>query len=160
MTTNTGAQVHEVAALTQAGLLNGVSTLSASRGLLVLSDSINGTIWLLNTGTGAIETLATNVTIDDFAIDVGDGYAYLAGSALNSPLRVHLEGGEAEAVYGRVNETVLPGPTSVAIGRMGAEKGKAFVTTNYGLLAPVRGVYREVGELLRLVLVGDVDFNV
>jgi hypothetical protein len=192
---NTGAVIHEVAALTTAGLLNGMSTLSASLGLLVLADSVYGTIWLVDTKTGnysillqepemappagqllgingvrvlppkngndtvyiyfdntgaetfhrvplslstlgklgklgPVETLFSGYAIDDFALDEESGNAYLAGGAVNSLLKVGLEGGEVETVYGGVNETVLLAPTSVALGKIWNEKGTAFVTTS------------------------------
>jgi hypothetical protein len=189
---NTGAVIHEAVALTSAGLLNGMGTLSASRGLVVLADSANGAIWLVNTKTGnysillqepemappagqllgingvrvlppkngndtvyiyfdntgtetfhrvplslstleklgPAETLFSGYAIDDFALDGESGNAYLAGGAVNSLLKVGLEGGEVETIYGGVNETVLLAPTSVALGKGWKEKGLVFVTTS------------------------------
>lgn len=205
---NTGATVKEIAALTPAGLLNGMSTLDASKGLIVLADSVQGAIWLVDVHTGnysillqeqemvppkgqmlgingvrvlpprgdtayiyfdnqgaatfhripislstlqklgPVETLASNVTVDDFALDEKNGNAYLAGSAVNSLLKVPLTGGVVEALYGGLNETVLPGPTSVAVGKGWGEKGTVFVTTNGGLLAPVNGYFKEGGKVV------------
>lgn len=169
--------VHEVAALTTAGFLNGMSTLSASDGLIILSDSVYCAIWLVDTKTGnysevltekeiappnsqslgingvralphshdtayiyfdntgnqtfyrvpfsistlqkvgEVELLAEGFAIDDFALDGESGFAYLASPGVNSLLKVELSGGEAETLYGGLNETVLPGPTSVVVGR-------------------------------------------
>jgi hypothetical protein len=207
-TLNAGAVVKEIAALTTAGLLNGMSTLDALKGLVVLADSVEGAIWLVdvNTGdyskllqepemappagqilgingirvlppsgdtayiyfdnqgaatfyrvpislstlqkTGPVETLASNVTIDDFALDEENKKAYLAGSAVNSLLKISLNGGNVETVYGGLNETVLAGPTSVAVGKSWGEKGKLFVTTNGGFLAPVNGYFQEGGKVV------------
>jgi len=97
---------------------------------------------------GPVETLASNVTIDDFALDERGGNAYLAGSAVNSLLKVPLDGGNVETVYGGLNETVLAGPTSVAVGKGWGEKDKVFVTTNGGYLAPVNGDFQEGGKVV------------
>jgi hypothetical protein len=190
--TNTGAAVHQVAALTSAGLLNGMSTLSASQDLIILADSVYGAIWLVDTKTGnfsillqepemapptgqlldingvrvlsptkgndtvyiyfdndgaktfyrvpfslstmqklgPVETLFSGYAVDDFALDERSGSAYLAGSSENSLLRVSLDGGEVESIYGGVNDTILLAPTSVALGRGWDEKGFVYVTTS------------------------------
>ncbi|KAE9380752.1 hypothetical protein N431DRAFT_433016 [Stipitochalara longipes BDJ] len=197
--TNTGASIHQLAALPSAGLLNGLSTLSTAQNLLVLADSIYGAIWLLNTQTGAssillqepemlpppgatlgingvrvlpgkkgddtvyiyfsntgsetlyrvpvsvsrlekvgpVETLVTGFAVDDFALDEETGKAYLAGGSVNELLKVGLEGGEVEVVYGGVNETGLVAPTSVAVGRGPGEEGVLFVTTQKGRVVAV-----------------------
>lgn len=185
-----------------------MSTLSASKSLIILADSVEGAIWLVDVNTGnysillqepemappagqllgingvrvlppksdttyiyfdnqgaatfhripvslstlqklgSVETLASNVTIDDFALDEENGNAYLAGSAVNSLLKVPLDGGNVETVYGGLNETVLAGPTSVAVGKGWGEKGKVFVTTNRGYLAPVNGNFQGGGKVV------------
>jgi hypothetical protein len=218
-TFNTGSVIKEVTALTQASLLNGMSTLSTSQGLLLAADSVKGALWLVDTtsstyslllqepemappnspglvlgingvhvlplssnedivyiyfdnqGTstfyrllfslskmqkiGNVEIVKGNVTVDDFALDVEGGVAYLAGSADNALLRVGIDGGEVEILYGGLNETALPGPTSVAIGRGsgGGKGGTVYVTTNGGLLAPVNGNFTEGGKVVAV----DVD---
>jgi len=208
---NTGATTKEVSALTQASLLNGMSTFDVSKDLVIVSDSIKGAVWVVNvqtgdykillqepemappanknsvlgingvrvlpsgdiaqiyfsnTGTatfyrvpvsrstlqktGPVEVVASDVVVDDFALDIKDGNAYLAGAADNALLRVPLKGGDVETIYGGVNETVLPGPTSVVVGRGWSEKGMLYVTTNGGLMAPVNGNYTEGGKVVEV----------
>lgn len=79
---------------------------------------------------GPVETLFSGYTVDDFTLDERSGNAYLAGSAENSLLKISLEGGEVETIYGGVNETILLAPTSVALGRGRDEKGFVYVTTS------------------------------
>ncbi|EPE25393.1 NHL repeat-containing protein [Glarea lozoyensis ATCC 20868] len=91
---------------------------------------------------GDVEILARNVTVDDFALDVRRGVAWLAGSAMNALLKVGLAGGEVEVVVGGGDGGVLPGPTSVAVG----EGGEVFVSTS----GRVDGVVVEGGKVVRV----------
>lgn len=212
---NTGAKVHEVILIPEAGLLNGLSTLSAKKGLIVAADSLNGYIWLIDVNTGAysiliqgpelekpgtsfalginglrvlspsshkndtawiyfdnqakatfnripvslstlsptgpIQNLASNITADDFALDPEKGFAYLAVAGSNSIFRVPLEGGIPEYVFGGLNSTVIPNPSSVAVARGwgGVEiESRIYVTTTGGLEAPINGTYREGGKVV------------
>jgi hypothetical protein len=211
---NTGAKVHEVVLIPEAGLLNGLSTLSAEKGQIIAADSINGCIWLVNVNTetysifiqgpelkgtsglgingirvfplpdceegndtawiyfdntskatfnripislstlsitGPIETLATNIAPDDFALDSDKGFAYLAVADSNSIFRVPLDGGNPERVFGDLNSTVIPNPSSVAVGRgWGGEeiRSRIYVTTTGGLEAPINGTYRDSGKVV------------
>jgi hypothetical protein len=81
------------------------------------------------TKSGPVEILNDNVTVDDFTLDPERGVAWLAGSAENTLLRIPLGGGEVTEVFGNVNSTLLPGPTSVALGR-GRGQGEVYVTTS------------------------------
>jgi hypothetical protein len=87
------------------------------------------------------------LTTDDFALDPDEGVAYLACQA-NQILRVPLAGGEAVDVLGGLNETVVAGPTSVALARGEGCDGRFYVTTNGGLLAKVNGTYTEGGKVV------------
>ena len=97
---------------------------------------------------GSIEILETTYGPDDFALDEEAGFVYFADGPLNSVLRIPLGGGEVETVIGGENSTVLPGPTSVAVGRGVSEKGWIFITTNGGYQNPVNGTYVEGGKVL------------
>jgi hypothetical protein len=55
-----GATITKVADLPTAGFLNGMTTLNENTGLVVIADSLNGTVYTLNVNTGTYE-----VTIDD-----------------------------------------------------------------------------------------------
>ncbi|KAN0120151.1 hypothetical protein V8E51_002359 [Hyaloscypha variabilis] len=54
---NTGATISLLTSLPSAGLLNGLTTLSAPLGLLLAADSIHGAIWLINASTGTSSIL-------------------------------------------------------------------------------------------------------
>jgi hypothetical protein len=211
---NTGAIISPIAELPQAGLLNGMTTLDVSKGLVIMADSTEGAIWILNVKTGtysillqtpemappaaggplalgingvrlhrsgdtatiyfsnqgagifyrfplSISTLKptgpivpvkTDVVVDDFALDVERGVAYLASSNQNAVLQQPLDGGDYSILLGGTNSTELPGPTSVALGRGGGEKGVIYVTTNGGLLAPINGTYSEGGKVVAIEL--------
>lgn len=211
---NTGAVVKAVAALPKIQFGNGMSTLDASKNLVVISDSAAGAVWLLNvqTGdyrillqeqemvppkiasgfslgingirvlpstadevyiyfdntnghlfcrvplslstlnkTGPVEVLANltlqGLTTDDFALDPEEGVAYLAGQQ-NQLLRVPLGGGKAVDVLGGLNQSVIAGPTSVALARGDGCEGTIYVTTNGGILNPVNGTYTEGGKVV------------
>lgn len=191
-----------------------MTTLDASKNLVVIADSIMGAVWLLNvqtgvysillqehemvpppsTGgvslgingvrvlskdadtvyiyfdntdahlfcrvpfslsslskTGPVETLANltsqGLSTDDFALDEQEGFAYLACQQ-NQVLRIPLEGGEVVNVLGGLNQTVVAGPTSVALARGDGCDGMIYVTTNGGLFSPVNGTYTEGGKVV------------
>ncbi|CZR52396.1 uncharacterized protein PAC_02273 [Phialocephala subalpina] len=193
--TNTGVKIFEVVLIKESGLLNGLSTLSAEKGLIVAADSVNGYLWIINVNTGiysillqgpelenpgpgfalgingvrvlpyeeedtawvyfdnqakstfhrvlvsldtlrntsAIETLATNITADDFTLDPETGYAYLAAGTVNQIFRVPLEGGAPEHVLGGLNSSVVVNPTSLAVAREGGvELGNRLCITTTG----------------------------
>ncbi|KUJ12493.1 uncharacterized protein LY89DRAFT_542018, partial [Mollisia scopiformis] len=207
--TNTGAKIHQVVLIPESDLLNGLSTLSPEKGLIVAADSFKGVIWLINVNTGAysilfqdpalaptspepsglsvngirvlppsahnndtawiyfdntakatfnrvpislsalkataaVQQLASNISIDDFALDPERGYAYVAAGAINQVFRIPLEGGTPEYVFGGLNSTVIPNPTSVAV----AGEGRIYVTTTGGIESPVNGTYREGGKVV------------
>lgn len=76
---------------------------------------------------------------------------YLAVAASNSVFRVPLEGGMPEFVFGGLNSTVIPNPSSVAVvrGRRGREVGRRiYVATTGGLEIPVNGTYTEGGKVV------------
>lgn len=213
--TNTGAVIKNVTDVPKVSFSNGMSTLDASKNLVVIADSIAGALWVLNVKTGEyrillqeqemvapavssgfslgingvrvlpssssdeayiyfdntnahlfcrvplslstlkktspVEILAnltsSGLTTDDFALDPDEGVAYLACQA-NQILRVPLAGGEAVDVLGGLNETVVAGPTSVALARGEGCDGRFYVTTNGGLLAKVNGTYTEGGKVV------------
>ncbi|KAL2069483.1 hypothetical protein VTL71DRAFT_14162 [Oculimacula yallundae] len=220
--TNTGALISQIISIPESPFLNGLTTLSASRGLLLASGSIDGKVWVIdvknktsrilaqgtafesppgsrfagvngirvlergdgygkekeedikevhfsNQGTATFscfnvsistltatspEVLHTGFVIDDFALGFsGSGrqrkeVAY-AASRENELLKVPLRGGgEIQVLYGDLNETVLPGPTSVVLGREG-EDGSVFVGTNGGLNGPVNGIFVEGGKIVK-----------
>lgn len=208
----------------EAPFLNGLTTLSASRGLLLASASLDGKIWLIDaqkrtsrvlvegeafeapanatySGVNGVRVLPTSgrgswehghggygkdkdvkevyfsnqgaatfsrfsvnmktlktskpeivhrgMVIDDFALDAEKGIAWVAGRE-NEVVKIPLYGGQAEVVYGGLNEAKLAGPTSVVLGRGRNEKGKIFVSTNGGLNGPVNGVFVEGGKVVEL----------
>lgn len=96
--------------------------------------------------TGPVEILANltsqGLTTDDFALDPQHDIAYLACQQ-NQILRVPLGGGDVVSVLGGLNQTVVEGPTSVAVGRGCWCEGSIYVTTNGGLQMPVNGTYTE-----------------
>jgi len=104
------------------------------------------------TKAGPVETLFSGRSADDFALDVQQGVAYLASGTENAVFRVSLQGGPVTTVLGGVNDTMVEGATSVALGRGLLEEGWAYVSTNGGLLAPVNGV--DVGGRLVAVNIG------
>jgi hypothetical protein len=79
---------------------------------------------------GEVELLVDDFAIDDFALDGKTSFVYLASPGVNALLKTGLSGGEVETLYGVLNETVLPGPTSVAVGRVWGEKGWVYVTSS------------------------------
>jgi hypothetical protein len=121
--------------------INGVRVLPPSKG--------NDTVYIYFSNTGAstfhrvpvslstlqklgpVETLFSGFAIDDFALDEERGNAYFAGGERNALLKVALDGGEVQTVYGG-SGTELVAPTSVALGRTWGEKGNVFVTTHKG----------------------------
>lgn len=98
---------------------------------------------------GPVETVKTNVSIDDFALDGQKGIAYLASGGENAVFKLALEDGSLETVVGGLNSTAVPGPTSVVLGR-GKERDSIFVTTNGAVLAPVNGTYSEGGKVVEV----------
>lgn len=101
---------------------------------------------------GPVETVKANVSIDDFALDGEKCVAYLASGAENAVFTLGLEDGSLETVAGGLNETTVPGPTSVVLGR-GQEKDSIFVTNNGAVLAPVGGIYSEGGKVVEVEVV-------
>jgi hypothetical protein len=101
--------------------------------------------------TGPVEILANLTTMglktDDFALDPKEDVAYLACQQ-NQILRIPLGGGPAVNVLGGLNETVVAGPTSVAIARGRDCEGSFYVTTNGGTLEPINGTYTEGGKVV------------
>ncbi len=95
---------------------------------------------------GPVEVVKSGVVVDDFALDAEKGVAFLAGGAVNSLLKLGLYDGSLETLFGGVNETVLPGPTSVALG-VGGENNIAYITTDGGLMKSVNG-YVEGGKVM------------
>jgi hypothetical protein len=212
---NTGAVVKKVADVPKIRFGNGLTTLDASKNLVIIADSIAGAVWVLNiqTGeyrillqepemipppssgppigingvrvlpsssssgnvyiyfdntnahlfcriplslstlqkTGPVQVLANltsqGLTTDDFALDQAEGVAYVAGQQ-NQILQIPLEGGPAVDVLGGLDQTVVAGPTSVALARGQGSEGTIYVTTNGGLLSPVNGTYTEGGKVL------------
>jgi hypothetical protein len=198
--TPTSVSIKQTASFAHGGLINGLSTLSVSRGLIIAADSTFGIIWLVNIHTGAVsillqepemappanatigiginglhilprlktpdivdiyfdntdtmnfyrvpislstlkktgpvENIKSAVTIDDFALDGEKGVAYLASGSSNAVFRLGLEDGSLETVVGGLNSTIVPGPTSVVLGK-GKEKGNIFVTTDDGKVVQV-----------------------
>jgi hypothetical protein len=100
--------------------------------------------------TGPIVPVKTDVVVDDFALDVERGVAYLASSNQNAVLKQPLDGGDYSILLGGTNSTELPGPTSVGLGRGKGENGTIYVTTNGGLLAPINGTYTEGGKVVAI----------
>lgn len=191
--TNTGAKIHEVGPLADAGLLNGLSTLDAEKGLIVAADSVLGALFVIDVnygayelliegpdfqnlgeGTGlgvngvrvlpnnqtenevwvyftntarstfsrvlvststlvntsAIETLATGIAADDFALDTETGFAYLGDGLESDVFSVPLTGGKIVSVTnpnGCSNPNTIFQPTSVQIARgLGAKKDESW----------------------------------
>jgi hypothetical protein len=209
--TNEGAVVNEVTALPTAGLLNGMATLDASKGLVIMTDSVQGAIYVLNvhTGeysillqepemapppagglgvngvkvlasngtdvyiyfdntnqslfcripfslsslqqTGPVEILESGYSADDFTLDPLGGFAYMADGNTNSINRIPLAGGPVTTVLGGANETIVEGPTSVAVGR-GKNEFVKYITTDGGSLAPIDGTFKEGGRVVALII--------
>lgn len=208
---NSGAKIHLVTTIPEAGLLNGLATLDAGKDLIIATDSIHGIIWLINVQTGKtskllssslllptaaslglganglrvllskcgctatvyisnlatsilysvdislstlavgpLKTIQTGIAIDDFALDPVKGIAYVAAGSLNSVLSFSVGGGEVKVLYGGVNSTALPGPTSVQLGRGLLGQGKVYVSTDGGLAGPVNGVFTEGGKVVEI----------
>lgn len=102
---------------------------------------------------GPVELLAEGIGADDFALDAESGYAYLAAGEINEIVRVPLEGGATGVtVFGGLNSTALPGPTSLVLGRGERERGAIYVTTNGALLKPVNGTFSEGGKVVAIDL--------
>lgn len=211
-TQNTGVVTKEIAAFPQAGVLNGLATLDASRGLIIIADSTEGAIYVLDVNTGKsttlvqeketavpaggqlgvngvkvlpidgtdkvyvyfdntdasllcrvpiclstlekagpVETLQSGYSADDFALDVIEGFAYMADGETNSVNRVPLAGGKVTTVLGGVNDTLIEGPTSVAIGKGATDEVVKYITTNGGLRTPINGV-AEGGRVVAVVV--------
>ncbi|KAF4627874.1 hypothetical protein G7Y89_g10278 [Cudoniella acicularis] len=145
----------------------GVSTIGIN-GLKVLHEGDTAWIYFSNTDnhlvcrvpvsmsrlqkTGPVEILLNGSSIDDMALDPKRGMAYLAAGSENSLLGMPLTGGKAITLVGGLNDTLLPGPTSAALGRGVSECGKLFVTTDGGILDKVNGDYSEGGKVLEVDL--------
>jgi hypothetical protein len=100
--------------------------------------------------TGPVEILETGFSVDDFALDLIEGVAYLAGGDTNSIGKIGLGGGVVTTVLGGQNETIVEGPTSVAVGRGPETELVKFVTTNGGFLSPIDGTIWEGGRVVAL----------
>jgi hypothetical protein len=209
---NSGVVTKEVAKFPQAGVLNGLATLDASRGLIIIADSTEGAIYVLDVNTGKsstllqdqetavpaggqlgvnglkvlpikgtdnvyvyfdntdasllcrvpislstletvgpVETLQSGYSADDFALDVVEGFAYMADGMTNSLNRVPLAGGKVTTVLGGINDTIIEGPTSVAIGRGVTDEVVKYITTNGGILNPING-FTEGGRVVGTVV--------
>jgi hypothetical protein len=53
-------------------------------------------------------------------------------------------------VLGGANETIVEGPTSVAMGR-GTNEFVKYITTDGGLIAPINGTFKEGGRVVALI---------
>ncbi|KAF8858017.1 hypothetical protein BDZ45DRAFT_411069 [Acephala macrosclerotiorum] len=69
--TNTGAQIHKVVLIKESGLLNGLSTLSAEKGLILAADSVNGYLWAIDVNTGKYSILLEGLELSN----PGPGFA-------------------------------------------------------------------------------------
>src|SRR6266849_646481 len=94
---------------------------------------------------GAIETTATHVLADDFAIGVS-GSLYIATHPEQTVFRLDAAG----------NRTTIAGPregavgaTACAFGRAPGDQSALYVTTDGGIVAPYEGIVQEA-NLLRL----------
>ncbi|PSN59388.1 hypothetical protein BS50DRAFT_579981 [Corynespora cassiicola Philippines] len=72
-----------------------------------------------------VQVLNDAIAIDDFAIDADNNVAYVAGGRQNTLYSIPLPGGQAEPMIGSLNQTILAGPTSTAIGR-----GVVYIATS------------------------------
>jgi hypothetical protein len=84
---------------------------------------------------GAIETLATNVNFDDFAIDTA-GNVYATTHVLNSVQKLTPDG-RLTTIAGL--DQGLAGSTSAFFGTAKGQRNRLFVVTNGGLSAPPPG---------------------
>lgn len=98
------------------------------------------------TQVGQVEIVKAGVEVDDFALDAENDVAYLASGEVNSVLKLGLSSGVVETVVGGVGEMVVPGTTSVALGK----GGKIYVTTNGGIVGPVNGTLTEGGKVVEV----------
>jgi hypothetical protein len=208
----TGVVTQEVAKFPEAGVLNGMTTLDASKGLLIIADSTEGAVYVLdvNNGdsstllqepetavppggevgvnglkvlpidgtdtvyvyfdntsasllcrvpiclstlekTGPVETLQSGYSADDFALDLIEGVVYMADGNTNSINRVPLAGGQVTPVLGGVNDTLIEGPTSVAVGKGATDEIVKYITTDGGLLAPINN-FTEGGRVVAMII--------
>jgi sugar lactone lactonase YvrE len=85
--------------------------------------------------TGPIETLATNVNFDDFAID-GSGNVYATTHVLNSVQKLTPDG-RLTTIAGL--DQGLAGSTSACFGTAKGQRNRLFVVTNGGLSSPPPG---------------------
>jgi hypothetical protein len=210
---NTAPVVKEVVKIPTAQGLNGMATLDASKGLVIISDAVQGVVYVLNVHTeeysillqepemavppggelgingvkvlpihgmdivyiyfdntsssifcrvpfslstlqttGPVETLATGTAGDDFTLDPEEGVAYIANGDTNSIDRIPLAGGKVTTILGGVNQTIVEGPTSIALGRGLTDKGIKYITTDGGLLQPINGTFTEGGRVVAVVV--------
>lgn len=70
------------------------------------------------------------MVVDDFCLDAELGVAYTANGPGNALVRLGLQDGVEETVYGGKSETVLLGPTSAEFGRGEVGTGMVYVTTS------------------------------
>jgi hypothetical protein len=213
---NRRAVAKEVAKISTASILDGMTTLDATKGLVIMADSIQGAIYILNvntgeysillqesemavppgfpagelgingvrvlpgkgmdivyiyfdntassifcrvplsistlTKTGPVEILTTSYSgmdgMDDFALDPVEGVAYMADGNTNSIIRIPLAGGEVTTVLGGVNQTIVAGATSVALGRGRTDEFVKYITTSGGF---INGTFTEGGRVVALV---------
>ena len=211
-TKNPDIVTKEVAAFPNAGLLNGMATLDASKGMVIIADSIDGVIYILDVNTGEsrillqepemavpaggqlgvngvkvlpiadtdkvfvyfdntdasllcrvpvslltlekvgpVEILQSGYSADDFALDPAGGFVYMADGNTNSINRVPLAGGKVVTVLGGINDTLIEGPTSVAVGRGATNEFVKYITTDGGLLAPING-FTEGGRVVAMII--------
>lgn len=209
---NTPVVTKEVGKFPQAGVLNGMATLDVSRGLVIIADSTEGAVYVLdvNTGrsrtlfqnaatavpaggalgvnglkvlpiegtdivyvyfdntdasllcripislatlqkTGPVEILQSGYSADDFALDPFEGFVYMADGRTNSINRIPIGGGRVTTVFGGINDTIIEGPTAIAVGRGITNEFVKYITTDGGQLAPVNGITTG-GRVVALVI--------
>lgn len=111
--------------------------------------------WEDGSATGEYEVIANNTGIvpDGFALSHDESTAYMATFTQNSVVKIDLKGDDHQTttMYGDLNSTDIPGPTTVWLKSDGASD-ILYVPTNGGLLAPVNGNYTEPAKIDSIVL--------
>lgn len=126
-------KIYKVAHVGQAINIDGITTLNAEKGLLLLSDSVAGLIYKLDVYTGKSETVIDDpslknvptIAIGVHKLRIRDGYLYFDNSAQQTFVRIKInpdgtKAGEAEILSTGINSNGFDFDT----------KGDAFLTEN------------------------------
>lgn len=101
------------------------------------------------TVNGPYTVIASRIPGDDFTV-TSDGTAYIGANPINTVFKV-TPAGNVTVLAGGMNETIVAGATSAAVGRTSLDENKLYVSTN-GIFGSGANATSEGGKVVMLSL--------